>query len=111
MAISYTWEINDTGCERDIADGFYTTVVYRVMGMDDSTEKARRTGQVTFTKPSSLPSDFIAFDKSAKTPDQATMITWVKDTLGSTLVTAIETELKEEIDLLNTPVKATGVAW
>jgi len=111
MAITYTWEINNTACKRDVADGYFTNVVYRVKGMDDSTEKARRTGEVVFTKPESLPSDFIAFDTSAKTPNEATMLTWVKDTLGSTEVTAIEASLKAEIDLINTPVQATGVAW
>ena len=79
--------------------------------MDGSEEKARRTGEITFTKPESLPSGFIAFDTSAKTPDSAIMITWVKDTLGADAVTAIETSLKSEIDLINTPVQATGVAF
>tara|TARA_B100000519_G_scaffold193024_1_gene195093 strand:+ start:114 stop:449 length:336 start_codon:yes stop_codon:yes gene_type:complete len=111
MAITYTWEINSTACKRDIADGYYTNVVYRVKGMDDTTEKARRTGEVVYTKPESLPSGFISYDTSAKTPDQATMITWVKDALGTDAVTAIETSLKAEIDLINTPVQATGVAW
>ena len=111
MAITYTWEINGTACKRDVADGYFTNVVYRVKGMDDSTEKARRTGEVLFTKPESLPSDFIAFDTSAKTPNEATMLTWVKDTLGSTEVAAIEASLKAEIDLINTPVQATGVAF
>jgi hypothetical protein len=79
--------------------------------MDDSEEKARHTGEITYTKPESLPSGFIAYDTSAKTPDQATMITWVKDALGTDAVTAIETSLKAEIDLINTPVQATGVSW
>jgi hypothetical protein len=39
------------------------------------------------------------------------MITWVKDALGSTEVAAIEAVLKAEIDLINTPVQATGVSW
>tara|TARA_Y100001937_G_scaffold32430_1_gene46322 strand:- start:354 stop:689 length:336 start_codon:yes stop_codon:yes gene_type:complete len=111
MAITYTWEINTTHCKRDLSDGYFTDVVYRVKGMDGSEEKARRTGQVVFTKPESLPSDFIAFDTSAKTPDEATMITWVKNDLGTDEVTAIEASLKEEIDLINTPVQATGVAF
>ena len=55
--------------------------------------------------------DFIAFDTSKKTPDESTMITWVKDSLGSTEVAAIEASLKAEIDLINTPVQATGVAF
>tara|TARA_B100000519_G_C14239076_1_gene436350 strand:- start:252 stop:587 length:336 start_codon:yes stop_codon:yes gene_type:complete len=111
MAISYTWEINSTQCKRDIADGYFTNVVYRVKGMDDSEEKARRTGEIVFTKPESLPSDFIAFNTSKKTPDEATMLTWVKDSLGTTEVTAIEASLKSEIDLINTPVQTTGVAF
>ena len=39
MAITYTWEINEVGCERDISDGYFTTVVYRVMGLNDGEEK------------------------------------------------------------------------
>ena len=111
MAISYTWEINGTQCKRDVADGYFTNVVYRVKGMDGTEEKARHTGEIIFTKPESLPSDFIAFDSSKPTPTQATMLTWVKDALGSTEVTAIEASLKEKIDLINTPVQATGVAF
>ncbi len=111
MAITYTWEINGTACKRDVADGYYTNVVYRVKGMDDTTEKARCTGEVVYTKPDPLPSGFISYDTSAKTPNQATMITWVKDALGTDAVTALEADLKAEIDLINTPVQATGVAF
>nr|BAR30986.1 hypothetical protein [uncultured Mediterranean phage uvMED] len=111
MAITYTWEINGRACKRDLADGYYTNVGYRVIGMDDTTEKARATGDIVFTKPDSLPSDFISYDTSAKTPDQATMITWVKNALGTDDVTALETKLKAEIDLINTPIQATGVAF
>ena len=111
MAITYTWEINGSQCKRDVSDGYFTNVVYRVKGMDGTEEKARRTGEITFAKPESLPSGFIAFDSSKPTPTQATMITWVKDALGSTEVTAVEAGLKAEIDLINTPVQATGVAF
>ena len=111
MAITFTWEINGTACKRDVADGYFTNVVYRVKGMDGTEEKARHTGEVTYTKPKSLPSEFVAYNESKKTPDSATMITWVKDALGTDAVTAIETGLKAEIDLINTPVQAGGVAW
>ena len=111
MAITYTWEINGTACKRDVADGYFTNVVYRVKGMDGTEEKARHTGEITYTKPESLPSGFIAYDTSKKTPNSATMITWVKDYLGTDGVTKIETDLKAEIDLINTPVQATGVAF
>ena len=111
MAITYTWEINGTDCKRDVADGYFTNVVYRVIGKDGSEENARRTGEIAYVKPESLPSGFIAFDESKKTPDSATMITWVKDALGTDAVTALEAGLKAEIDLINTPVQATGVAF
>jgi len=111
MAITYIWEINGTCSKRDVSDGYFTNVVYRVKGMDGSQEKARRTGEIRFTKPESLPSDFIGFDTSAKTPNEATMIGWVKDSIGTDEVTAIEASLKAEIDLINTPVQTTGVAW
>ena len=111
MAITYTWEINSTQCKRDIADGYFTNVVYRVKGMVGTEEKARCTGEIIFEKPESLPSGFIAFDTSSKTPTQATMITWVKDALGADAVTSIEANLKAEIDLINTPVQASGVAF
>jgi len=111
MAITYTWEINGTQCKRDVSDGYFTNVIYRVKGMDGTEEKARRTGEVVFIKPESLPADFIAYDTSKKTPDSATMITWVKNALGTDAVSAIETSLKAEIDLINTPIQATGVAF
>ena len=111
MAITFTWEINGTACKRDVADGYFTNVVYRVKGMDGTEEKARHTGEVTYTKTKSLPSEFVAYNESKKTPDSATMITWVKDALGTDAVTAIETGLKAEIDLINTPTQATGVAF
>ena len=110
MAITCEWEINEVGCKRDVSDGYFTTVVYRVKGMDNGEEKSRRTGEVRFTKPSSLPSDFIPFDTSAKTPDEATMVTWVKNSLGS-IVDDIEAEITAEINLINTPVETTGCAW
>ena len=111
MAITCTWQINSTQFKRDVADGYFTNVVYRVKGMDGTEEKARHTGEIVYIKPESLPSDFIAFDTSKKTPDEATMLTWVKDSLGSTEVASIEASLKAEIDLINTPVQTTGVAF
>ena len=109
MAITKTWQVNTM--ERDLSDGHVNKVIYRVIGKDGDTEKDRATGEVTFTKPESLPSGFIAYDTSKKTPDSATMITWVKDALGTEAVTNLEADLKAEIDLINTPVQATGVAF
>ena len=106
MAYSYTWEINETQMISDTSDGFITTIVYRVKGMDGSTEKARATGQIVLTKPSSLPSDFIAFNSVTK----AKCLEWVKAD-SKVDVTAIENSLKAQIDLINTPTEKVGVPW
>ena len=107
MAISCTWEINETAMISDISDGFISTIVYRVKGMDGSNEKARATGQIVLTKPESLPSEFIAFNSVTK----AKSLEWVKAALGSTEVTAIENGLKAQIDLINTPTEKVGAPW
>ena len=107
MAYSYKWEINDTAMIANVSNGFVKTLVYRVKGMDGSEEKARATGQVQFTEPSSLPSDFVAYDSLTA----AKCLTFVKDTLGATEVTAIENGLKAKIDLINTPTEKVGVPW
>ena len=106
MAYSYTWEINETQMISDTSDGFITTIVYRVKGMDGSTEKARATGQIELTKPESLPSDFIAFNSVTK----AKCLEWVKAD-SSVDVTAIENGLKAQIDLINTPTEKVGAPW
>jgi len=106
MAYSYTWEINETQMISDVSDGFIKTIVYRVKGMDGSTEKARATGQIELTKPSSLPSDFIAFNSVTK----AKCLEWVKAD-SKVDVTAIENSLKAQIDLINTPTEKVGAPW
>ena len=118
MAITYTWEINKDQCKRDLSDGFFTNVVYRVRGLDGTEQKYIYTGELYFSRPvkedgtpDSLPSEFIPYDESAKTPNEETMITWVKNTIGSTKVAKIEEIIKTRIDEINNPVQATGVAW
>ena len=69
-----------------------------------NTEKARETGLVNFTKPSSLPSDFVAYDKL----DEATVLGWVKTAIGADDVAAIEKVIEDNIAIINTPVTATG---
>ena len=113
MAITKTWEVNTM--ERDLSDGHVNKVIYRVKGIDDSdsTEKDRATGEVVFTKPDSLPSDFKAYD----TLDEATVLGWVKTKLNEETdldgkavdrVALIEKALEDNIALINTPVTATG---
>ena len=102
MAITKTWQVNTM--ERDISDGHVNEVIYRVIGKDGHVEKDIATGKVNFTKPSSLPSDFVAYDKL----DEETVIGWVKTTLGTDDVTAIEKAIEDRIAIINTPVTATG---
>ena len=106
MAISYTREINESNMISDVSDGFISTIAYMVKGMDGSKEKTRATGQIELTKPSSLPSDFIAFNSVTK----AKCLEWVKADL-SVDVTAIENGLKAQIDLINTPTEKVGAPW
>ena len=102
MAITKTWQVNTM--ERDLSDGHVNKVIYRVIGKDGDVEKDRATGEVNFVKPSSLPSDFVAYDKL----DEATVLNWVKTLIGTDGVTAIEKVIDANIAILNTPVTATG---
>ena len=102
MAITKTWQVNTM--ERDLSDGHVNKVIYRVIGKDGDVEKDRATGEVNFVKPSSLPSDFVAYDKL----DEATVLVCVKTSIGTDGVTAIEKVIDDNIAILNTPVTATG---
>jgi len=105
MAITKTWEINTV--ERDLSDGYVTKVIYRVKGLSDSVEKSRSTGEINFTKPDSLPSDFVAYDSLTS----STVLGWVTTTLGSDEVTAVETALEAAVTEAITPTTASGVPW
>jgi len=102
MAIVKTWEVNTM--ERDISDGHVNKVIYRVKAIDDSdnTEKdgTRQTGEVNFVKPSSLPSDFKAYDSL----DDSTCIGWVKTALGSDGVAAVEAAIDAAVAPATTAV-------
>ena len=89
MAITKTWEINTM--ERDITDGYVNTVIYSVKGTDGSEEKGTFTGEVSFVKPSSLPSDFVAYDSL----NEATVLGWVKTSIGSDQVSLIEKSVED----------------
>ena len=104
MAITKTWEVNTM--ERSVSDGFVLKVIYRVIGLSDSEEKARLTGEVNFTKPESLPSDFIDYTKL----DAATVIGWVKTALGDQ-VASLETQLEADVNKVLTPTTSEGVPW
>ena len=102
MAIVKTWEVNTM--ERDISDGHVNKVIWRCKAIDDSdnTEApdSRQTGEVNFVKPSSLPSDFKAYDSL----DAATCIGWVKTALGSDGVAAVEAAIDTALTPATTAV-------
>ena len=105
MAVTSTWSINEPNVKSDKADGFIKELVYRVDGVDDTTNtKYRATGSVQFTKPSPLPSEFIAFESVTKTK----ALEWLKASLGADQVTAIETNIATQIGLIDTPTEKLG---
>ena len=110
MAVVKTWEINT--CERDLSDGFIKKVIYRVKAIEDNVEidGTRFVGEVRFTRPESLPSDFIPYDTSAKTPDATTVIGWVKASLGDQ-VANIEAGMDAVIAEIKNPTTAEGNPW
>ena len=106
MAINKVWQVNTM--ERDLSDGHVNKVIWRCKAIDDSdnTEApdSRQTGEVTFVKPSSLPSDFKAYDKLTA----SICIGWVKTALGSDGVAAVEAAFDAA---LATPTTAVGKPW
>jgi len=106
MAINKVWEVNTM--ERTTSDGYVSKVIYRCKAIDDSDNKekdgTRQTGEVNFTKPSSLPSDFKAYDSL----DAATCIGWVKTALGSDGVAAVEAAIDAALAPATTSV---GKPW
>ena len=102
MAIVKTWEVNTM--ERDISDGHVNKIIFRCKAINDSdnTEApdSRQTGEVNFTKPSSLPSDFKAYDSL----DASTCVGWVKTALGSDGVAAVEAAIDTALTPATTAV-------
>ena len=101
MSITTKWEVNTL--ERNVADGYVKKVIYRVIGLDGSEEKARATGEVELERPDTL----IPY----KSLTESTVLGWIKTKLGTDAVASIEKSLKDEIELLNTPVTANGKPW
>ena len=106
MAINKVWEINEL--ERDLSDGYVKKIIYRLKAIDDSDNKevqdTRITGEVTFTKPSSLPSDFKSYDSL----DAATCIGWLKAALDTDGVAEIEAAMDANLAPATTGL---GTPW
>jgi hypothetical protein len=98
MATTYQWNV--VQMDRNIADGFVTTVHYTVSAVDGEFT-ASTYGTVGFTKEEM---DYVPFEKL--TPEQ--VIGWVKDSLGQETV---EEALATQIDAQQNPVSESGLPW
>ena len=96
--MEYTWTIAQL--ERNTADDFVVTVHYRVTAVDD-TYTASTYGTVGYTQESET---FIPFADLT----EATVVGWVKESLGEDTV---EAALASQIEAQKAPVTVAGMPW
>ena len=101
MATTYTWAVNTL--DRELADGYVSTVHYTVNAADD-TYSAGAYGSVGLERPETL------IPYADLTESQ--VIEWVKAALGGDeKVTEIEAALQAQLDEQRTPTKGSGTPW
>ena len=98
MAIEYTWTIAQM--ERNTADDFVVTVHYRVSGVDGD-YTASTYGTVSYTQEAE---SFIPYADLT----EATVVGWVKESLGEDTV---EAALASQIEAQKDPATVTGMPW
>lgn len=96
--MEFTWSV--VQMDRQVADGFVTTVHYNVSAVDGD-YTASTYGTVGFTEEDI---DYTPFDELTK--DQ--VIGWVQDSLGKDTV---EEALATQIEALKNPVIESGLPW
>ena len=96
--MEYNWNV--VQMDRQVADGFVTTVHYNVSA-EDGEFTASTYGTVGFTKEEM---DYVPFEEL--TPEQ--VIGWVQDSLGKDTV---EEALATQIEALKNPVVESGLPW
>jgi propanediol dehydratase small subunit len=96
--MNFTWNV--VQMDRQVADGFVTTVHYTVSAVDGELT-ASTYGTVGFTKEEM---DYVPFEEL--TPEQ--VIGWVKDSLGQETV---EEGLAAQIEAQKNPVQQSGLPW
>ena len=96
--MEYNWNV--VQMDRQVADGFVTTVHYNVSAVDGEFT-ASTYGTVGFTKEEM---DYVPFEQL--TPEQ--VIGWVQDSLGQDTV---ETALAAQIEAQKNPVSESGLPW
>ena len=103
MTATITWSIAEL--ERHTADGIVFTAHYRVDAAD-GTYSAGAYGSASFEAPAEG-DPVIPFANLT----EATVIGWVKDSLGTEQVTQVEAALQTNIDEQHAPSTATGMPW
>ena len=96
--MEFTWNV--VQMDRQVTDGFVTTVHYNVSAVDGEFT-ASTYGTVGFTKEEM---DYVPFEQL--TPEQ--VIGWVQDSLGKDTV---EAALAAQIDAQKNPVSESGLPW
>ena len=96
--INYTWQV--VQMDRQVADGFVTTVHYNVSAVDEEFT-ASTYGTVGFTKEEM---EYVPFEQLT----QEQVIGWVQDSLGQATV---EEALATQIEAQKNPVSESGLPW
>ena len=96
--MNYEWNV--VQMDRQVADGFVTTVHYNVSAVDGEFT-ASTYGTVGFTQEEM---DYVPFEQL--TPEQ--VIGWVQDSLGKDTV---EEALAAQIEAQKNPVSESGLPW
>ena len=96
--MNYEWNV--VQMDRQVADGFVTTVHYNVSAVDGEFT-ASTYGTVGFTKEEM---DYVPFEQLT----QEQVIGWVQDSLGKDTV---EEALATQIDAQKNPVSESGLPW
>ena len=101
MATTFTWSVNTL--DRELADGYVTTVHYTVNAADDA-YSAGAYGSIGLERPETL----IPYSELT----EAQVIEWTKAALGGEeKVTEIQAALQAQIDQQRTPTKGSGTPW
>ena len=96
--IKYTWQV--VQMDRQVADGFVTTVHYNVSAVDGEFTSSTY-GTVGFTQEEM---EYVPFEQLT----QEQVIGWVQDSLGQATV---EEALATQIEAQKNPVQESGLPW
>ena len=98
-----TWRV--VQMDRNTADGGVTTVHWDVTEVDG--DYSARVYSTQSFEPDASDANFVSYADLT----EATVIQWVKDSMGSDEVTAMETGLTDDIAAQQAPAQESGVPW